>query len=48
MSEFNGSIVDVRTRAEFSGGHVANSVNIPFSNLLVDGQCFKSKEEIQK
>ena len=28
-----GTIVDVRTRAEFSGGHVAGSVNIPLNEL---------------
>ena len=34
MSEFNGTIVDVRTRAEFSGGHVAHSVNIPLQEII--------------
>lgn len=34
MSEFNGTIVDVRTRAEFSGGHVAHSVNIPLQEIM--------------
>lgn len=27
------TIVDVRTRAEFQGGHVANSINIPLQEL---------------
>jgi rhodanese-related sulfurtransferase len=34
MSEFSGTIVDVRTRAEFSGGHVAHSVNIPLQEIM--------------
>lgn len=34
MKEFNGTIVDVRTRAEFSGGHVAQSVNIPLQEIM--------------
>lgn len=29
----NAKIVDVRTHAEFSGGHVAGSVNIPLQEL---------------
>lgn len=29
----NGTIVDVRTPAEFRGGHVANSINIPLQEL---------------
>lgn len=33
LKEGRGTIVDVRTRAEFAGGHVANSVNIPLQEL---------------
>lgn len=29
----NKTIIDVRTRAEFSGGHVANSLNIPLQEI---------------
>lgn len=29
----NGTIIDVRTPAEFRGGHVANSINIPLQEL---------------
>lgn len=29
----NSIIVDVRTREEFQGGHVANSINIPLQEL---------------
>jgi phage shock protein E len=28
-----GSIIDVRTRSEFSGGHVAGSINIPLQEI---------------
>jgi rhodanese-related sulfurtransferase len=28
-----GTIIDVRTRAEFAGGHVAGSVNIPLQEI---------------
>ena len=31
--EKKGSIVDVRTRQEYSGGHVANSTNIPLNEI---------------
>lgn len=34
MSEIKGTIVDVRTREEFSGGHVPNSINIPLQEIL--------------
>ena len=29
----NGTIVDVRTAAEFRGGHVAGSINVPLQEL---------------
>jgi rhodanese-related sulfurtransferase len=41
MSEFNGTIVDVRTRAEFSGGHVAQSVNIPLQEIMEHVEAIK-------
>jgi len=28
-----GTVVDVRTPAEFAGGHVSNSINIPLQEL---------------
>jgi len=28
-----GTVVDVRTRAEFMGGHVADSLNIPINEI---------------
>ena len=33
IKENKGCIVDVRTRSEFSGGHVAGSINIPLNEL---------------
>lgn len=30
-----GTIVDVRTRAEFQDGHAAGSVNIPVNELMI-------------
>lgn len=33
VKEGKGTIVDVRTTAEFSGGHVANSINIPLQEI---------------
>ncbi|NJW52599.1 rhodanese-like domain-containing protein [Salinimicrobium oceani] len=33
ISERSGTIVDVRTAGEFSGGHVAGSLNIPLNEL---------------
>ena len=34
MKEFQGTIVDVRTVEEFSGGHVVDSVNIPLQEIM--------------
>lgn len=33
IKDNNGTIVDVRTRAEFMGGNVAGSINIPLQEL---------------
>lgn len=33
IKEKKGSIVDVRTHQEYSGGHVADSINIPLSEI---------------
>jgi rhodanese-related sulfurtransferase len=33
IKEGKGTIVDVRTRAEFAGGHVAHSINIQLQEL---------------
>ncbi len=34
MSKTNPTIIDVRTREEFSGGHVAESINIPLGEIV--------------
>jgi len=34
MNSFEGTIIDVRTPAEFMGGHVVGSVNIPLQNII--------------
>ena len=33
IKENKASIIDVRTRGEFSGGHVAGSINIPLNEI---------------
>ncbi|TAF59923.1 MAG: rhodanese-like domain-containing protein [Flavobacterium sp.] len=33
IKENRGTIVDVRTREEFMGGHVATSINIPLNEI---------------
>lgn len=33
IKEKNGTIIDVRSREEFRGGHVAGSVNIPLQEI---------------
>ena len=33
IKENKGTIIDVRTRGEFSGGHVAGSLNIPLNEI---------------
>ena len=34
MSAFNGTIIDVRTREEFNGGHVMGSINLPLQEII--------------
>ncbi len=34
IKEKKGTVVDVRTPAEFMGGHVADSINIPLQELV--------------
>ncbi|TJY33333.1 sulfurtransferase [Pontimicrobium aquaticum] len=52
-------IIDARSANRFKGispeprkglrsGNIPNSVNIPYSELLVNGHCFKSKKAIEK
>jgi rhodanese-related sulfurtransferase len=45
MNEFEGTIIDVRTPAEFMGGHVAGSINIPLQNILEQVEEIKSMKE---
>ena len=40
--------IEPEPRKGLRSGSIPNSVNIPFSKLLVNGHHFKSKEEIQK
>jgi phage shock protein E len=39
-----GTIVDVRTPAEFAGGHVAGSINIPLQELVANVERIKALE----
>jgi rhodanese-related sulfurtransferase len=34
MNSFEGTIIDVRTPAEFMGGNVSGSLNIPLQTIL--------------
>jgi rhodanese-related sulfurtransferase len=40
-----GTIIDVRTRAEFSGGHVSGSINIPLQEITSHVEEIKGMEE---
>jgi phage shock protein E len=37
----NGTVVDVRTHAEFMGGHVEGAINIPLQELMARVDEFK-------
>ncbi len=39
-----GLIIDVRSKAEYAGGHVKGSINIPLDQLSVAAQQIKNKE----
>jgi rhodanese-related sulfurtransferase len=39
------TVVDVRTPAEFSGGHVAGSINIPLNEVSARVDDFKSMKK---
>lgn len=40
-----GTVVDVRTRAEYSGGHVIGSVNIPLQEITNHIEEIKAMEQ---
>ena len=40
-----GTIVDVRTREEFVGGHIQNSINIPLQEITNHIEEIKTMEE---
>jgi rhodanese-related sulfurtransferase len=40
-----GTVVDVRTRAEYSGGHVNGSVNIPLQEITNHIEEIKAMEQ---
>ena len=39
-----GTVIDVRSRGEFSGGHVAGSINIPLMELPDNMEQLKSMQ----
>lgn len=45
MNSFEGTIIDVRTPAEFMGGHVVGSVNIPLQNIIDHVEEIKQMKE---
>ena len=40
-----GTIVDVRTKGEYAGGHVSGSISIPLDQLANNIKKFKSKDK---
>jgi phage shock protein E len=40
-----GTVIDVRSKAEYSSGHIKGSQNIPLQNLDVNSSIPKNKEE---
>jgi phage shock protein E len=45
LKEKKGTIVDVRTPGEFSGGHVSGSINIPLQEIESKINQLKSLEQ---
>lgn len=45
IKEKKGTIVDVRTTGEFSGGHVAGSINIPLQEIPAKVEELKNLEQ---
>ena len=44
LNSQKGTVIDVRTRGEFSGGHVAGSINIPLTELPDNMEQFQSMQ----
>ena len=42
---FKGTIIDVRTRAEFNGGHANGSINIPLQEITDHIEEIKTMEQ---
>ncbi len=42
---FKGTIIDVRTRAEFNGGHVNGSINIPLQEITEHIEEIKTMDQ---
>lgn len=45
MNSFEGTIIDVRTPAEFVDGHVVGSLNIPLQNIIEHVEEIKQMKE---
>jgi rhodanese-related sulfurtransferase len=45
MNSFEGTIIDVRTPAEFMGGNVSGSLNIPLQTILDHVEEIKQMKE---
>ena len=45
MNSFEGTIIDVRTPAEFMGGNVSGSLNIPLQTILDHVEDIKQMKE---
>lgn len=45
LKENKGTIIDVRSRGEYSGGHVAGSLNIPLNELAGRIEELKSMDK---
>lgn len=45
MNKSKVAVVDVRTQAEFNGGHVPGSINIPMQEVMQRFEEFKSMDQ---
>jgi len=44
-SKLDKNIIDIRSSIDFNHGHVENSVNIPYNELLMNYSKYLNKEE---